>query len=294
MSTILVTGASGQVGRELLQRARGRRVVGLARDRLDITDPDAVRRALAAHRATVVVNAAAFTAVDLAEADPAGAHAVNADGPAHLAAACAELGICLLHLSTDYVFGGTGTLPWREQDEPAPQGAYARSKRQGKVAVATLLEAHLVLRVAWLFGAHGRNFVKTILQLARDRRELRVVADQHGCPTPTRAVAETILLLADRIIAGEPIRWGTYHYCGTPAATWHGFAAAVLAEAAARGLLLGPVTAVPVMSDHHPSPAARPMNSVLDCAKIERELGIRQPDWRHGLGLLLRERRAVG
>lgn len=287
MSTILITGAQGQVGRELVARAAGRRVVGLGREALDITDPASVRQALADFRPALVVNAAAYTAVDRAESEPAMAFAVNADGPENLAAGCARAGIPLLHLSTDYVFDGTKPGPYVEDDPAAPLGVYGESKWQGECAIRERLEAHLILRVAWVFGAHGGNFVKTMLRLGRERPELRVVADQQGGPTPAAAIAETLLALADRALARERFPWGTYHYCGAPATTWHGFATAIFDDASARGLLPRRPAVEPIATADYPTLARRPANSVLDCSRLAHELGIGQPKWRTGLSDML-------
>ncbi len=286
---IIIIGAQGQVGWELTRRAPALGHDMLAWDvaELDITDAAAVDRQLAASGVEVVINAAAYTAVDKAEQEPELAFAVNRDGPAHLAAACARLNIPLLHISTDYVYDGRKPGPYVENDTVTPLGVYGASKLAGDEAVRRLLRRHLILRVSWVFGIHGHNFVKTILRLAREREELRVVADQYGCPTFAGDIADTLLELAGR---GAEIDacdgWGVYHYCGEPATTWHGFASAIVELARARELL--PVkTVTAITTADYPTPAARPANSVLDCARLAARLGIQPRPWRVGLEALL-------
>src|SRR5690606_4610767 len=223
---ILVTGAGGQVGRELLRigTARGARIVGLARTELDVSDADAVHAALAAHRPTLVVNAAAFTTVDRAEADPGAALAANRDGPAHLADACAALDIPLIHLSTDYVFDGTKREPYTEDDATNPLNVYGASKLAGEDEVRTRLRRHVILRTSWVFSAHGHNFVRTMLRLAQQSPALSVVADQRGCPTPAIHLAVAILDIARQLEWGRDDAWGTYHLTGRGETTWYAFA----------------------------------------------------------------------
>ena len=220
---IIVIGAQGQVGWELTRRALalGHNVLAWDQAELDITDAAAVDQALNASNADTVINAAAYTAVDKAEQEPEQAFAVNRDGPAHLAAACTRLNLPLLHISTDYVYDGAKTSPYVEDDPTAPMGVYGASKLAGDEAVRPLCPRHLILRVSWVFGVHGHNFVKTILRLAREREALRVVADQHGCPTFAGDIADALLELAGRIAEIDArAAWGTYHYCGHPATTW--------------------------------------------------------------------------
>lgn len=286
---IIIIGAQGQVGWELTRRAPalGHDVLAWDVAELDITDAAAVDRQLAASGGEVVINAAAYTAVDKAEQEPELAFAVNRDGPAHLAAACARLNIPLLHISTDYVYDGRKPGPYVENDTVTPLGVYGASKLAGDEAVRRLLRRHLILRVSWVFGIHGHNFVKTILRLAREREELRVVADQYGCPTFAGDIADTLLELAGRgaeIDANDA--WGVYHYCGEPATTWHGFASAIVELARARESL--PVkTVTAITTADYPTPAARPANSVLDCARLAARLGIQPRPWRVGLEALL-------
>lgn len=282
---IVIIGAQGQVGSELTRRAPALGYEALAWDQaeLDITDAAAVDQALATSGADLVINAAAYTAVDKAEQEPERAFAVNRDGSAHLAAACNRLQIPLLHISTDYVYDGRKPGPYVEDDPTAPLGVYGESKLAGDEAVRRLLPRHLILRVSWVFGTDGNNFVKTILRLAREREELRIVADQRGCPTYAGDIADVLLELAGRISAIDAGKlWGTYHYCGQPATTWHGFTEAIVEEARYSETL--PVqTIVPIATADYPTPAARPANSVLDCAKLTARLGIQPRPWREGL-----------
>jgi dTDP-4-dehydrorhamnose reductase len=280
---LLVTGAGGQVGREVLCQARaaGHEVVAADRRMLDITDGEAVRGALARHAPHLVVNAAAYTAVDHAESEPEAAFAINRDGAARLAAACAGAGVPLVHFSTDYVFDGTKSGAYVEEDAACPANVYGKSKWEGEEAVRNLLGEHVILRVSWVFGVQGQNFVRTVLRLAGERPELRVVADQFGCPTPASDVAAAVLrVAADVAAAGAP--WGTYHFCGQPATTWHGFAEAVLQEWHRQGAKPGPAV-VPIATEEYPAPARRPVNSVLDPSRFHRRFGMPARQWRHAL-----------
>ena len=286
---IIVIGAQGQVGWELTRRATGLGHDVLAWDvaELDITDAAAVDRELAAGGMDVAINAAAYTAVDRAEQEPALAFAVNRDGPAHLAAACARSNIPLLHISTDYVYDGAKIDPYVEDDPTTPLGVYGASKLAGDEAVGRLLPRHLILRVSWVFGIHGHNFVKTILRLAREREELRVVADQYGCPTYAGDIADTLLELARRTAEIDAnSAWGTYHYCGEPATTWHGFASAIVEMARAREPL-ATRSVIAIATADYPLPSPRPVNSVLDCAKLAARFGIRPRLWRVGLDVVI-------
>jgi dTDP-4-dehydrorhamnose reductase len=286
---LAIIGAKGQVGWELSRRAPmfGHEVLAWDVAELDITDAAAVDRALTTSGANAVINAAAYTAVDRAEQEPESAFAVNRDGPAHLAAACARLGIPLLHISTDYVFDGTKTGPYTEDDPAAPLGVYGQSKWEGDEAVRRLLPRHLILRVSWVFGVEGHNFVKTILRLAREREELRVVADQRGCPTYAGDIADVLLELAGRIGQIDADNaWGVYHYCGEPPTTWHGFAEAILERARVHEKLSAH-TVTPITTADYPMPAARPANSMLDCSRLIARFGIHPVSWREGLAAML-------
>jgi len=290
VKTILVTGAKGQLGRDLLL-SRGLpatvRLVGVDRTTCDIADQSAVARCFAEFRPAVVINAAAYTQVDRAESESARAFAVNADGSAHLAAACAAAGIPLLHVSTDYVFDGSKATPWGIADPVAPLGVYGASKLAGEVAIRSVHAQHLILRSSWVFGQHGNNFVRTMVRFAAIRDALRVVADQRGGPTWTGDIAAALLVLAVRYLDGESLPWGTYHYAGQPATTWHGFAEAIIDEAVAAGLLMRRTPVQPISTAEFPTPTRRPANSVFDMGETVRVLGIVPADWRVGLRQVL-------
>ncbi|KAF0193029.1 MAG: dTDP-4-dehydrorhamnose reductase [Gammaproteobacteria bacterium] len=276
--TMLVTGCGGQVGTELLRRARahGIDVIGLSHQELDITRSDQVDAALSRLPVTVVVNAAAYTAVDRAEHDKAAAFAVNRDGPANLAQFCTGQGIPLIHISTDYVFDGNKPGPYTENDPVAPLGVYGASKAAGEQAVRELAPKHVILRTAWVYSAHGHNFVKTMLRLGRERDEIGVVADQVGCPTAAGEIAVAIITVIKAMQAGgDP--WGTYHFCAAGQASWYQFACRIF-EIASRYRPY-PVTVKPIPGTAYPTPVRRPANSVLDCSRIEETFDLDRRPW---------------
>ncbi len=281
---ILVTGARGQVGRELIERGASTdlKKFAFAHDQLDITDESAVRDAIQRKAPDVVINAAAYTAVDQVEDDPATAFTVNEHGPRYLATACTRAGIPLIHLSTDYVFDGKQDRPYQEDDEAAPLSIYGQSKWQGEQAVRQSLPQHIILSTSCVFSANGHNFVKIILRLAHERSELRVVVDQKTCPTAATDIADVILVLLRRITTDQPIPWGTYHYCGVPPISWHAFAGEIVDIA--RGY--GRSTAhqiVPITTAQYPARAQRPANSVLDCSKIQDVFNLSPRPWKDSL-----------
>jgi dTDP-4-dehydrorhamnose reductase len=285
---ILVFGAGGQIGREVCRAAWPARYAILPLDRkaLDITKSAAVSALLARETPDLAINLAAYTAVDRAESEPEAAWAVNCAGAAQIAAACEENATPLIHLSTDYVFDGRKTEPYREEDAVGPLGVYGRSKEAGERAVRAAQAQHVILRTAWVFGAHGANFVKTMLRLAAERPVLRVVADQRGCPTAAADIATALVVIAGYIERGEA-KWGTFHFAGTGAVSGHGFAEAIF-DLAAPQLAARPQVE-PITTDQYPTAARRPMNSVLDCRKIEETFGISPPPWRVGLASVIRE-----
>jgi dTDP-4-dehydrorhamnose reductase len=278
--TVVVLGAGGQVGRALVERlgASGR---GFDRTACDICDPASVARALRAPTISAVVNCAAYTAVDRAESERELAFAVNAAGAEIVARAAADRNLPMVHLSTDYVYDG-GAAPHREDEQSAPRNVYGASKAAGDIAVAAANPAHLVLRVSWVFGVHGGNFVKTMLRLGRERSELRIVADQLGGPTEARDIADAVITMAEHCRQPGFSAWGIYHFAGAPSTSWYGFAEAIFARAA--GLRPGLVA---IAGSDYPAPANRPPNSILDCRRIREIFGIEQPDWRHSLTRVL-------
>ena len=285
---ILVFGASGQIGREVCRAAWPPRYAILPLDRkaVDITKSAAVSAMLARETPDLVINLAAYTAVDRAESEPEVAWAANCAGAAHIAGACDESATPLVHLSTDYVFDGRKTGPYREEDAVGPLGVYGRSKEAGERGVRAAVARHMILRTAWVFGAYGANFVKTMLRLAAERPVLRVVADQRGCPTAAADIAAALMVIAAHIERGEA-KWGTYHFVGAGAASWHSFAQAIFDQAAPQ--LAACPQVEPITTEQYPTPARRPMNSVLDCRKIEEVFGISSPPWRTALATVIRE-----
>lgn len=274
---------------EVVQRGRalGMPIHALSRKALDITDAEAVSRVVADVQPGVVVNAAAYTAVDRAEDEPEAAFAVNRDGAAHLAAAAFRAGIPLIHLSTDYVFDGSSTAPYTPYDPAAPIGVYGRSKWEGEMAVRSRLARHLIVRVSWVFGIHGNNFVKTMLRLAGERNELKVVSDQTGGPTYAGHIADLLLALCQRITRNQMMPWGTYHYSGAPAVNWHEFAKAIVEGGRKQRLINHPVAVLPIGTEDYPTRARRPAHSVLDCRGLETAFGLAQPSWKQGLNEML-------
>lgn len=278
MTRLLLFGAGGQLGREIcaLAQTRGAELVALDRSALDVCDPVAVARALEAHRPDAVINAAAYTAVDKAESEPERAARANAFAPGHMAERCARYRTPLIHVSTDYVFDGTKQGAYVEADPVAPLGVYGRTKAAGEAAVRAATDRHVIVRTSWVYGAYGNNFLKTMLRLAGERDRLTVVADQRGCPTATRDLAEALLVAADAAAKGEA-RFGTYHFAGTGATTWHGFASAIV-TAAARHTGRAPEVA-PITTAEYPTPARRPRNSELSSALFERTFGYKAAPW---------------
>ena len=272
--TLLVFGRTGQVAMEL--RALCPRAVFLGRDQADLSDPVACARAIRDHAPWGVINAAAWTAVDKAEAEETEAWVVNAKAPAAMAQVCSEMGIPLVHISTDYVFDGSGTAPWKPDSPVVPLGAYGRSKLAGELAVETSGAVAAILRTSWVFSAHGANFVKTMLRLGATRDSLAVVGDQVGGPTPASEIAAACLLLVQRL-RDEPELAGTYHFSGAPDVSWADFAREIFAQAN----LPCQVTDIP--TEAYPTPAQRPANSRLDCSSLTKTFGIQRPDWRVGL-----------
>lgn len=276
--TILVFGKTGQVATELARLSPD--AIFLGRDEADLSDPGACAAAIAEAAPSAVINAAAWTAVDRAEAEEEAAAIVNGDAPGAMARACAGSGIPFVHISTDYVFGGQGTHAWSPGDATGPLGAYGRTKLAGEAAVRAAGGTHAILRTSWVFSAHGANFVKTMLRLSETRDALKVVDDQIGGPTPADAIAAACLTIAGRL-AQDPGPSGTYHFGGAPEVSWKDFACEIFARAGRQ------VTVTGIPTADYPTPAVRPLNSRLDCSATEAAFGIPRPDWREGLDRVL-------
>ncbi len=279
---LVVTGRAGQVATALVERGRavGVEVVSVGRPELDLADAANAEAVLAAARPDVVISAAAYTAVDKAETDAEATWAVNAKGPGHIAAAAARLGVPIIHLSTDYVFDGTKTAPYVETDATAPLGVYGASKLAGEQAVAAATANHAILRTAWVYSSFGNNFLKTMLRLAGDRPELRVVDDQLGNPTSALDIADAVIGVARNLIArpDDTAFRGVFHMAGSGEASWADFASEIFALSAARG---GPSSRVtPIPSTDYPTPARRPANSRLSSARLANVHDIFMPDWK--------------
>lgn len=276
--SLLVFGQNGQVGSALADLSGpDLSVTALSRADADLTDPEACARAVEQSRADIVVNAAAFTSVDAAESDEVTAMAVNARAPGAIADAARRRGLPLIQLSTDYVFPGDRETPWREDDMPAPINVYGATKRLGEQAVIGAHPGAVILRTSWVFSSEGTNFVRTMLRVAQGRDSLNVVNDQIGCPTSAADIARAIVWIA-RAQAVQSAVPGIFHFCGAPAVTWHGFAQAIFA----RSRELNP-RLVPIRTADWVAPANRPRYSVLDCDRIHKAYGLRQPAWRNAL-----------
>ena len=284
MSGLLVFGRTGQVATELARLAPDATFLG--RDQADLADADACARAILSARPRAVINAAAWTAVDRAETEEEAALAVNGTAPGAMAQACAQLGVPFVHISTDYVFDGSGTKAWLPDDPVAPLGAYGRTKLVGEQTVIAAHGVHAILRTSWVFSAHGANFVKTMLRLGSRCDGLNVVADQIGGPTPAADIAAACLSIAGQL-ATDRSKSGIYHFSGAPDVSWAAFAREVFSRA---GMVIA-VTDIPTSA--YPTPAARPANSRMDCTATQTVFGIPRPDWRAGLAAVLQELGAV-
>lgn len=286
---ILLTGAHGQVGWELRRTLSTLgRVVAVDQQDMDLTDPDAIRRVVAEIQPRIIVNPAAYTAVDRAEGEPDLAHKVNAEAPGILAEAAAKSGALLVHYSTDYIFDGSGERPWQEGDAPGPINVYGATKLAGEQAIAASGCRHLIFRTSWVYGARGANFLLTMRRLMRERPELKIVDDQIGAPTWCRSLAEATAQVLAQVGssfrgADKPEPWGVYHMTNGGETSWHGFASAILELEG----LEKPPRLLSIPTSGYPLPAPRPLNSRLDNGKLERVFGLRLPDWRQALKLCL-------
>jgi dTDP-4-dehydrorhamnose reductase len=279
---IAVFGRSGQVATELQRRApEGVFVEAIGRARADFTRPEEIVEIARSLDADAIINAVAYTAVDQAEVEPELAQSVNARSVVNLATVAAERGLPLLHISTDYVFDGSGDQPWKPADRPAPKSVYGETKVQGEALVTHAGGPHAILRTSWVFSAHGQNFVKTMLKLSETKTGLSIVADQIGGPTPAAAIADALFVIADKLLAGQG--GGIYHFAGTPETSWAGFAREIFAQSGKA------VEITEVTTEDFPRPAARPRNSRLDCSSLKTDFGIERPDWKSGLADVLEE-----
>lgn len=282
----MITGAYGQVGFCLAQQAQanGWDVLAIDRDKLDITDPQAVNELVKEYQPNVIINAAAHTAVDKAETEIDASYAINRDGPKYLAEAAVSVDAAILHISTDYVFAGDKDGIYTESDPVAPQGVYGASKLAGEEAVVAANPKHIILRTAWVFGEHGNNFVKTMLRLGSQRDQLGIVADQFGGPTYAGDIAAALLVIAEKAVSAcATVKWGVYHFAGEPHVNWHQFAQAIFDKAVEQQLLEKSPHLNALPTADYPTPAKRPANSRLDCRKIFTEFGIQPSDWQRAL-----------
>ncbi|MCG7853422.1 MAG: dTDP-4-dehydrorhamnose reductase [Methanosarcinaceae archaeon] len=286
---VVVTGNKGMLGRDLVERLwdAGFDLIGVDVGELDITRLDNVLDCLRSFDPDLVINCAAYTAVDKAESESELAFSVNKNGPANLSSACKKIKIPFIHISTDYVFNGIAKRPYREDDPVSPLGAYGRSKWEGEEAVRSLLEQHIIMRTSWLYGVYGNNFVKTILRLSNEKEEIRVVADQKGCPTWTGDLSDALVTLVQRIDKGSnEVSWGTYHFCGAGNTSWYELALAIVKEASRRSSLKV-LRVLPIPTPDYPTPAKRPMWSVMDCSKIQDTFDIKPKKWEKSLTIML-------
>lgn len=282
---ILVTGAKGQLGCSI-QSISNRYDASLMltdSEQLDITCLESVREVIEQSKPDVIVNAAAYTAVDKAEEEETLATKVNADGPYNLAIIAAKYDIPLIHVSTDYVFDGSETKPYLPDAHTNPQGIYGKTKLMGEQAVRSNHSKHVIIRTAWVFSEYGNNFVKTILSLSKRHEEISIIADQYGSPTYAGDLAECILEIAMRINSKDDIRWGTYHYCGDMATSWHGFARAIVADALEYGFIRQAPTIHAIKSSDYTFKTPRPEYSILDCDSTEVYWDVKQSRWRDRL-----------
>ena len=277
---VLVFGETGQVAQSLQKRAGDIDVIALGRDQADLGTPDMLRAVIQATDADVIINAAAYTAVDKAEDDQDHAEQVNHLAVGTIARACAKRGLPLLHISTDYVFPGDGDQPWKPTDETGALGVYGATKRRGEEAIEMAGGTYAILRTSWVFSATGNNFVKTMLRLGADRAALTIVGDQIGGPTAADDIADALLVMA-RAYADGRTASGIYHFSGAPDTSWAGFATEIFAQAN----ITCDVTPIP--TSDYPTPATRPLNSRLNCATLETDFGIKRPDWRKSLTAVL-------
>ena len=288
MKQILLIGSSGQLGRELQQTLPSDALVSVARDTLDLSQPDRIRQLILEIHPHVIINAAAYTAVDKAETETELAYAINAIAPAIMAKAANHIGATLIHISTDYVFNGRKGTFYQEDDDPNPLNVYGASKLAGEENIRQGCDRHLILRTSWVYGVHGKgNFVKTMLRVGADRPEVRVVADQVGTPTSARSIAEVITQLIPSLETSEAT--GTYHFTQSGVASWYDFAVAIFEEARRLNFPLEVERVIPIATADYPTPAQRPLYSVLSTQKLSTWMATSFPHWRQELRQMLRD-----
>ncbi|CRM01781.1 dTDP-4-dehydrorhamnose reductase [Pseudomonas sp. 31 R 17] len=279
---ILITGQHGQVSQALQQRLQGLgELVVLGRDQLDLANAALIREKVRAHRPDLIINAAAHTAVDQAESEPDAAFAINAIAPGILAEEAKALGIPLIHYSTDYVFDGSKPAPYTENDTPNPLGVYGQSKLAGEQAIAAVGGKYLILRTSWVYSSHGKNFLLTMQRLLQEKPQMRIVADQIGAPTWAGTIADSTRALIERWQAGDAGEWGVYHLTAQGETSWFGFAEAIGEQLRAEGKPCAELEAIP--SSAYPTPARRPLNSRLDCSRLQQQWHVSQPQWQDAL-----------
>ena len=284
MAKILITGSRGQVGSSLVEQLTDKaEFLAVTREELDITDKVAVFNIIKTFKPNVIVNAAGYTAVDRAEIEIQLAQKININGPKYLAEAANLVNAAILHISTDYVFDGKGSREYKETDFPSPQSVYGRSKLAGEIAVFQQCKKSIVLRTAWGFGEYGNNFVKTMLQLAKNHTSLSIVGDQFGGPTYTGDIATALIMIANKIISGEAVEYGVYHYSGKPYVSWFEYAQAIFQQAEQQGIIDKQPILNNITTADYPTPAKRPANSCLNLNKIDRTFGIKPSDWQKAL-----------
>ncbi|WP_102298254.1 dTDP-4-dehydrorhamnose reductase [Vibrio cyclitrophicus] len=283
---VLITGCYGQVGSCLTKQLANNEntaVLALDREHLDITNQEAVSAAVAEFRPTIIINAAAHTAVDKAEEEVELSYAINRDGPKYLAEAAQSVGAAILHISTDYVCEGNKVGEYVEMDATNPQGVYGESKLAGEIAVAEACQKHIILRTAWVFGENGNNFVKTMLRLGENRDALSIVGDQFGGPTYAGDIANTLIQIAQNITQGDAVEYGVYHYSGLPHVSWFEFAGTIFDVAVEQGVLAKKPSLTNITTEQYPTPAKRPSNSRLSTEKITLGFSVKASDWKAAL-----------
>jgi dTDP-4-dehydrorhamnose reductase len=285
---ILVTGASGQLAQCLadLQPETGHDLIFFSKSDLDISDLTSVVRVISQIKPELVINCAAYTAVDKAETEVEIATAVNTIGPKNLGAVCEQFAIPIIHISTDYVFNGESQVPYREEAKTDPQSKYGETKLKGEQALLSACRYSIIIRAAWVFSEHGNNFLKTMLRLASQRNHLSIVNDQWGCPTYAGDLAKSLIQIADKMESGQSA-FGVFHYCGDTACTWYEFASEIFKQAKVVRRLPHEISLEPITTDQFPTPAKRPKYSVMDCQRIIQTFGVKPSDWRAAIGYVL-------